>query len=193
MRLYKAFLDTNFNVLSYEDINTTELIFSRAEQSSFEIDSRSLREYIELNGFVTTYLKLDSMHEFVMYLDIDYKFHAIWDSDTSIHVTKQIREEMRDKLWNAINEKNPDKVHEYIQLYPGIVGEKNIVEGDTSYMFHKYIGGIWGSTNTDVISINRTDGVLHALKPGTSTITYVVDTGAGITTCFSKVIVKSKS
>ena len=192
MRLYKAFLNENYDVLDFEEPSDLETIFSRNERKEFEIDKKTLTEYIELSGYITAYRYNNKMDEYVMYLDIDHKFHTLWDNDTSIHVMDQIKRTMREELWEAVKNKDHDRVHDFIKIFPTIVGLKELEVGAITYVYHKYIGGMWDSSDPNVITVDRVAGTVKALKVGESTIKYVVDTGAGITTCFHKIKVIAK-
>ena len=190
MRLYKAFLNENYDVLDFEEPSEIETIYSRNDQKQFDVDTSTLKDYIELSGYMTAYRYSDRMDEYVMYLDIDHKFHTLWDNETSIHVTDQIKRTMREELWEAVKNKDHDRVHDFIKIFPSIVGLKELEVGAITYVYHKYVAGIWSSSDPNVVSIDRTAGTVKALKVGESVITYVVDTGAGITTCFHKIKVK---
>ena len=187
MRLYKAFLNENYDVLDYQEPSDIETIFSRNEQKQFEIDNKTLKEYIELSGYITVYRYVDRMDEYVMYLDIDHKFHTIWDNETSIHVTDQIKRTMREELWNVVKSKEDSNVKDFVKVFPPIIGLKELEVGDISYCYHKYVNGVWSSSNSDIVSIDKDSGVTKAIK---SIINYTVDTGYGITTCFLKIKVK---
>ena len=59
--------------------------------------------------------------------------------------------------------------------------------GEMTYLYHKNKGGIWESSNSDIISIDKYNGIIKGNNLGTATITYQVDTGYGMLTCFKKI------
>ena len=105
MRLYKATLNDNYDVISYEKPNKIESIFSTIDYISADIEMENIKEYIELVGYLTVHNEeKNSDIPYIMYLDLDYKFSNIWDGPTSIYVMKQIVENIRENLMFSILE-----------------------------------------------------------------------------------------
>jgi hypothetical protein len=69
----------------------------------------------------------------------------------------------------------------------GIFGVSELMMYETVYLSHKYKGGIWDSSNSDIVEIDKYSGKIFGKKMGESTITYTVDTGSGMLTCFKKI------
>jgi len=192
MRLYKAVLNDNYDVISYEKPNEIESVFSTLDYTSTDIDKETLKEYIELVGYLTVHNEEKNPDSpYIMYLDLDFKFNSIWDGPTSIYVTDQIIKDIRENLMFSILEEGMELEQrtEYIHFSEGIVGESEITEGDLTYVYHKYLNGIWSSSDPNVISVDKYNGVVRAKKVGKSTISYVVDSGTGILTCFKTIAV----
>lgn len=202
MRLYKAFLDDKYKVISYVSPSDSELIYSESQDMTYEIFYEDISDYIQLNGYMTVFLKEKKDNiSYCMFLDIDHKFSNVWDTETSIYVQDQILTDIRVKLIDAYfnDEYNGDKevidpeitVDKKRKLI-GIVGLSKIYVGDETYMYHRETGGIWGSSAPFVASIDRETGILEANSIGKTTISYVVDTESGTLTCFKTIEVLRK-
>ena len=198
MRLYKAFLDDKYKVISYVSPSDSELIYSESQDKTYEIFYEDISDYIQLNGYVTVSLKEKKDNiSYCMFLDIDHKFSNVWDTETSIYVQDQILTDIRVKLINAYFENedveviDPEVLQERRNMH-GIVGLSKMYVGDDSYMYHKQDGGIWGSSAPFIASIDSKTGILEANSIGKTTISYVVDTGGGILTCFKTIEILRK-
>ena len=190
MRMYKAFLDNDFNVVSYEEPSEIETIFSYKNQETFDVDLSILQEYLELNGYVTTYKMKGSDEDFVMYIDMDYNFHTIWDNETSIFVMNQIKQKQMEQIWEEI-EKNQGLKHDnfkgYIHTYPSIQGMSEFKVGEEIHLRHTIPNGIWQSSNDEIASIDRHTALIKAKKKGKAIISYIVDTGFGMASVFHQI------
>lgn len=190
MRLYKAMLNDNYDVISYEKPNEIESIFSTLDYTSVDINKSTIIEYIELVGYITVHNEEKNPDSpYIMYLDLDFKFSNIWDGPTSIYVTDQIIKDIRENLMFSILEEGMELEQrtEYIHFSEGIVGEPNITEGELTYVYHRYLNGIWDSSEPNIIEIDKNTGLIKAKKIGKSTISYVVDSGTGILTCYKTI------
>jgi len=191
MRIYKAIIDEDYNLVSYEEPKDDQTIFCRQKQYTFTIDLDTLKEYLEYNGYITTYKGPESMVDFVMYLDIDYKFHTIWNNDTSIFVLDQIKRKLREEMCEEMSKNGLEiKDKSYIHLFPSIVGPKELKVGDIVHLSHKSIHGLWESSNEDVATIDRHTGLVTTKIAGSVVMIYVCDTGLGITKSFHKITIK---
>lgn len=184
MRLYKALLNDNYEVLSYHMPDEIEKILSK-NNTIDNIPIESLLEYVELHGYVTVPLNEDKA-SYAMYLDIDYTFSTIWDSSTSIYVTDQIITSIRRNLIDAFFEDDEAFVGSNEGDRLGIIGEEKIFLNELTYMYHKFKGGIWESSNSEIAYIDK-NGLIKGKKLGKIEITYEVDTGQGILCCFKNI------
>jgi uncharacterized protein YjdB len=70
-----------------------------------------------------------------------------------------------------------------------ITGDSTVCKGSSSSLASLTLGGVWSSSDPAVATIDANTGVVSALSPGTSTITYSVTSGAGcsnsLTTTFT--------
>jgi hypothetical protein len=188
MRLYKANLNSQYEVISYVAPNEIEEVYSVRSNATYDICLEALYDYIELSGSMTFPLKdvKDNIF-YTMYVDIDHKF-INWEGKMINYVIDQIQYNIRQNIIdNFFHEDdsfidNSEK-HDTI----GIVGETEILLGDVTYLYHKNDGGLWESSNTDIVSIDKYNGIIKANKIGTATVTYQVDTGYGMLTCFKKI------
>jgi hypothetical protein len=190
MRIYKAFLDSDFNVLSYEEpTDEKETIFSYKSQDSFEVDLSILQEYLGLNGYVTTYKKKDSDEEFVMYLDSEYKFDTVWDNETSLYVLKQIKQKQREGVWKEMEKSGAksDDFKPYIHTFPGIEGMDIFKVGEKIHLKHNFRNGLWLCDNEKIAEVDRHTGLVKAKKTGKAIISFVADTGLGMVSVFHKI------
>jgi hypothetical protein len=190
MRLYKAFLDDKYRVISYVSPSDSELVYSESEDKTYEIFSEDISDYIELNGYITVPIKeRNNDISYCMFLDIDYTFSNVWDTETSIYVQDQILTDIRVKLIDAYFKDDYSEVidPEVKSELLGIIGLSKMYVGDESYMYHQYTGGVWESSSPYIASIDRQTGVIEANFAGKTTITYIVDSGAGILTCFKTI------
>lgn len=189
MRVYKAILDNDFNVLSYEEAKEKETIFSFKKQDSFDVELSIIEEYLQFGGFFTTYLKKDSEEDFVMYINLDHQFHTIWDNDTSIHVMNQIKQKEREAIWLQIEEQGikSDNFEGYISTFPPIQGLSDFKKGENIHLKHPVKNGLWSSSDENVAEIDRHTGMLKTKKIGNTVIAYVVDTGMGLANVFKKI------
>lgn len=184
MRLYKALLNDNYDVISYHMPDDVEKILSK-NNTIEKIPIESLLEYIEINGYVTVPLN-DEKASYAMYLDIDYTFSTIWDSSTSIYVTEQIISSIRRNLIDAFFEDDKFTGSEEEDRL-GIIGQNKIFLDELTYMFHKFKGGIWESSNSEIADIDKYNGLIKGKKLGKAEISYEVDTGQGILACFKNI------
>ena len=74
MRLYKANLNNNYNVISYVIPDEIETIYSIRQEETYDISLEAIQDYLELSGYITTIPKETSDISFVMFVDIDYNF-----------------------------------------------------------------------------------------------------------------------
>jgi hypothetical protein len=194
MRLYKAFLDDTYKVISYVSPSDSELVYSESKDKTYEIFSEHISDYIELNGYITVPVKEKKDISYCMFLDIDYTFSNVWDTETSIYVQDQILTDIRVKLIDAYFKDDYSEVidPEVKNEVLGIVGLSKMYVGDESYMYHRYTGGIWGSSAPFIASIDSQTGVLEANSIGKTSISYIVDTGGGILNCFKTIEVLRK-
>ncbi len=190
MRIYKAYLDNDFNVLSFEEPKEKETICNYSKKELFDVDLSILKDYIELNGYITTYKKLDSEDDFVMYLNTEHSFSTIWDNDTAIFVLKQIRRKELDEMWDNIEKEQgikPDTFKGYIHTYPSIQGINEFKVGEQIHLKHIVPNGLWLSDKEYIADIDRHTGLLKAKKIGRAIVSYVADTGFGLATVFHKI------
>ena len=183
MRLYKAYLDNDFKVSSCETVEDIETLISKDNNSKFNIDNKAIIEYLELLGYITVYRYDNRKDEFIMYLDIDFQFHKKWDNDTSIYVVNQIKRKNRELIAGL---PEPNYIHTNDN---GIIGEATIYKDTKTYLYHKFVGGVWNSSEPDIVSIDE-DGCIVAKQIGKSKISYIVDTGNGTLHCFKSITVK---
>jgi hypothetical protein len=194
MRLYKAFLDDTYKVISYVEPSDSELIYSERLNQTYEIFLEDISDYIKLNGYIT--VPSNDKGKYCMFLDIDHNFSNVWDTETSIYVQDQIVTDIRHKLIDAYFSNDEEKLEnipsdEMCKLQ-GIIGLSSIYVGDETYMYHRHSGGVWESSSSYIASIDRNTGILEANFPGKTTITYVVDTGCGILTCYKTIEILRK-
>ena len=195
MRLYKALLDDTYKVLSYVEPRPSELIYSERLEQAYDISLEAISDYIQLNGYITV-SAYDQVGTYFMFLDIDHNFSNVWDTETSIYVQDQILTDIRVKLIDAYfsddkTELEDISVEERRKL-EGIIGLSTMYVDDETYMYHKQSGGVWESSSSYIASIDRHTGILEANFPGKTTITYVVDTGNGILTCYKTIEILRK-
>jgi hypothetical protein len=191
MRLYKAFLDDKYKVISYVNPSDSELIYSESQDKTYEFLYKDISDYIELNGYITVSIK-EKTDLYCMFLDIDHKFSNIYDNETSIYVQDQILTDIRVKLIDAYFEDEEiidDKTKKDIV---GIVGLSKIYVGEETHMCHRNTGGIWESSSPYIATIDRQTGLLEANFIGKTTITYIVDDGVNITTCYKTIEILRK-
>ena len=167
MRLYKAFLNEEYEVLSYEELKDIEDVFCSKEDVSYKIPKDLLKDYVEMAGYITVHDKENKDKSYIMYLDIDYQFNGIWDTSTSIYVTDQIKKVIRDELMFSIIEEGFSEE----DISEGIIGESNIMLNEVTYVFHKYKGGIWNSNEPSIVEIDSKHGLIKGKKEGKSTHT----------------------
>jgi hypothetical protein len=60
----------------------------------------------------------------------------------------------------------------------GITGKEKIYLGETIWSYHKYKGGIWETSEPNIVEIDKYSGKIFGKNKGTSQITYIVDTGS---------------
>lgn len=196
MRIYKANLDDNYDVISYDIPSLTEKVYSVREDILYDISDEAIHDYLEIAGFITTPIKeVVDKSAYLMFIDIDHQFSSVWDNDTSIYVRDQIVRSIRQNLLDYIfaEEESFLGINDCENGEPnmGIVGEPEIFLDELTYVYHKYKGGVWDSSEEDIIKIDRHSGLIKGLKIGNSTVTYTVDSGAGILTCFKTITVKN--
>jgi len=191
MRLYKTAINNNNEVLSYVMPEQVEKIYSIRTDETYDISLEALLEYIELTGYVIfPYLNPVDDITSIVYVDIDYQFTP-WDKQAISYVTDQIHKCIRQKLIDVFFEdyeepflgKSDLEQHDLL----GITGEEKIFKNEITYLYHKYKGGIWESSNKHAVEIDRYSGIISGNNIGECTITYQVDTGAGILTCFKTI------
>lgn len=194
MRLYKAFLDDKYKVISYVEPSDSELIYSERLNQTYEIFLEAISDYIKLNGYITVPSKDEGLY--CMFLDIDHNFSNVWDTETSIYVQDQILTDIRHKLIDSYFSEDKKELEnisvEEKRKLEGIIGLSSMYVDDETYMYHKQPGGIWESSSSYIASIDRHTGILEANFPGKTTITYVVDTGDGILTCYKTIEILRK-
>jgi hypothetical protein len=189
MRLYKANLNSQYEVISYVAPNEIEEIYSVRSNATYDICLEALYDYIELSGSMTFPLKdVNDGIFYTMFVDIDHKFSR-WEDKMVSYVVDQIQYEIRQNIIdNFFHEEEPfvgknDLEDDTIS----IIGESEMLLGEMTYLYHKNKGGIWESSNSDIISIDKYNGIVKGNNLGTATITYQVDTGYGMLTCFKKI------
>lgn len=193
MRLYKAFLDDKYKVISYVNPSDSELIYSESQDKTYEFFCEDISDYIELNGYITVSLKEKTDILYCMFLNIDHKFSNIYDNETSIYVQDQILTDIRVKLIDAYFEDDEEIIDTKTKKdVVGIVGLSKIYVGDETLMYHRNTGGIWESSSPYIATIDRQTGFLEANFIGKTTITYVVDDGVNITTCYKTIQILRK-
>jgi len=189
MRLYKANLDNDFNLISYVMPNETETIYSVREEKTYDILHDDIYEYIEMFGYLYFPIESDDA-DYTMFIDIDHTYSTVWDNQTSIYVSDQIQSEIRKNLIDAFFDEDESFLgssEEKQKELLGITGNDKIYKDELTYLYHKCKGGIWESSNTDVLSIDKYSGVIKGKNIGKTTITYQVDTGSGMLTCFKNI------
>ena len=189
MRLYKANLNSQYELISYVAPNEIEEIYSVRSNATYDICLEALYDYIELTGSITFPLKeVEDSVFYTMFLNIDHKFSR-WEDKMVSYVVDQIQYEIRQNIIdNFFHEEEPfvgksDLEDDIIS----IIGESEMLLGEMTYLYHKNKGGIWESSNSDIISIDKYNGIIKGNNLGTATITYQVDTGYGMLTCFKKI------
>ena len=110
MRLYKAFLNENYDVLDFEEPSDLETIFSRNERKEFEIDKKTLTEYIELSGYITAYRYNNKMDE------LQIRLQQLEEENA------QLRNENKELLEKL--KKNDDSRKKYYEEHKDVVNEK---------------------------------------------------------------------
>ena len=68
MRLYKANLNNNYNVISYVIPDEIESIYSIRQEETYDISLEAIQDYLELSGYITTIPKETSDISFVMFV-----------------------------------------------------------------------------------------------------------------------------
>jgi hypothetical protein len=193
MNIYKAFLDKDFNVKSFEEPTDVVEVYSYKRNKKYNIELDSIKIYLELNGFLTTYKDEQEEEEFVMYLDSDYNFHTIWDNETSIFVLNQIKDRKREEIWKELQHNGFDSETEFkssLKTYPKILGVKEVKIGDINFLSHAMKNGIWSSHNNTVCQIDRLTGQIKGLEKGKAILSYTLDTGFDLFNVFHEIIVK---
>jgi hypothetical protein len=190
MRLYKANLNSQYEVISYVAPNEIEEVYSVRSNATYDICLESLYDYIELSGSMTFPLKdvKDNIF-YTMYVDIDHKF-TNWEGKMINYVIDQIQYSIRQNIIDNFfheDESFIGKSDLEEQNTIGIIGENEILLDKMTYLYHNNKGGIWESSNPDIVSIDKYNGIIKGNKLGTATITYQVDTGYGMLTCFKKI------
>jgi len=189
MRLYKANLDDNYEVLSYASPQETEEIYSVRKGETYDISYESIYEYVEMVGYIVFPLKesiKDVKH--TMYIDIDYNCLTTWDNEIFNHVSDTIVQDIRKNIIESFfSEDNDSYFNEDEDGLVGITGHKEIFQGEMTYLSHKYKGGIWESSDENIIEIDRDTGMMRGNRLGEVQISYEVDSGCGMLTCFKKV------
>lgn len=191
MRLYKANLNSQYEVISYVAPNEIEEIYSVRSNATYDICLEALYDYIELSGSMTFPLKdVNDGIFYTMFVDIDHNF-TTWEGKMITYVIDQIQYKIRQNLIDTFfNDDNDEQFISKSDLEDdiiSIIGESEILLGEMTYLYHKNKGGIWESSNSDIISIDKYNGIIKGNNLGTATITYQVDTGYGMLTCFKKI------
>ena len=191
MRLYKANLNNNYNVISYVIPDEIESIYSIRQEETYDISLEAIQDYLELSGYITTIPKETSDISFVMFVDIDYNFISNdrpWLENNGSYVKDQITSSIRKNLIDAFFDDEEAFVGSTdTEDMLGIVGQDKIFLNEMTYVFHKYKGGIWESDNPEIINIDKYTGVIKGKAIGKASITYQIDTGTDILICYKDI------
>ena len=190
MRVYKTSLNSNQDLISYVMPDEVEKIYSIRTGETYDIPFEDLYEYIEITGYLTlSYPIPKDGIAYTTYVDIDHKFKPIEAIHIS-HLVDQVYAGIRQNLIETFfaddsffTEKSDIDKEDLL----GIIGETKILKNETVYLHHKYKCGIWESSNTSIVEIDKYSGKIFGKNLGESTITYTVDTGSGILTCFKTI------
>ena len=191
MRVYKTLLNSNQDLISYVLPDEVEKIYSTKTGEMYDIPFEDLCEYIELCGYLTLLNLIPKEGiSYVIFIDIDHKFKP-WDVVNISHIVDQVHSGIRQNLIDAFfrdegmsfSEKSDVEQENMIE----ITGESTIIKNETIYLHHNYKGGIWESSNNNVIEIDKYSGKIFGKNIGESNITYNVDTGSGFLTCSKKI------
>lgn len=171
--------------------DTVEKIYSIRTGETYDIPFQDLCDYIEMVGYLTfAYAVPKDGIAYVTFVDIDHKFKP-WESLQISHVIDQVHSGIRQKLIDAFFEDYDEPFTEKSDIEQenllGILGEDEIILNETIFLSHKYKGGIWESSNSNSVEIDKYSGKIFGKNYGTSTITYTVDTGSGLLTCFKTI------
>lgn len=168
-----------------------EKIYSNETGLIYDIPFEDLYEYIEMVGFlgIKNSVPIDGITE-TIYVDIDRQFKP-WEKLSISIVVDQVHKEIRQKLLDAFfadddlpfTEKSDIDQEDLL----GITGKEKIYLDETIWLNHKYKGGIWESSETNIVEIDKYSGKIFGKNKGTSQITYIVDTGSGMLTCFKTI------
>ena len=154
-----------------------EKIYSIRTGETYDIPFEDLYEYIEITGYLTlSYPIPKDGIAYTTYVDIDHKFKPI----EAIHISHLV-----DQVYAGIRQNLIETF--FAEDLLGIIGETKILKNETVYLHHKYKCGIWESSNTSIVEIDKYSGKIFGKNLGESTITYTVDTGSGILTCFKTI------
>lgn len=191
MRVYKTLLNSNQDLISYVLPDEVEKIYSTKTGEIYDIPFEDLCEYIELCGYLTLINPIPKEGiSYVIFVDIDHKFKP-WDVVNISHIVDQVHSGIRQKLIDAFFQEEDIPFTEKSDIEQenmlGITGESIILKDETMYLYHNYKGGIWESSNTNIVEIDKYSGKIFGKNKGESTITYNVDTGSGFLTCFKKI------
>jgi hypothetical protein len=190
MRVYKTTLNSNNDLISYVMPNQIEDVYSIRSGTTYKIPYEDIYEYIELFGFlILPYAIPRDGIAYVSFLNIDYKVKP-WEIDVG-YIAEQVNSKIREKLLEEFfSEDDIETTTEQDEnaLY-GIIGEDDIMLNESIYLSHKYKCGVWES-NSDSILIDKNSGKIFGNKIGKATISYEVNTGYGMLTCFKTIEVK---
>jgi len=186
MRVYKTTLNSNNDLITYTMPEEIEDVYSIRSGSTYKIPYEDIYEYIELFGFlVLPYAMPKDGIAYVSFVDIDYQPKP-WEVDKVAYITEQVKVNIRNKLLEEFFPENETKDSNL----EGIIGNDYIELNELNFLSHKYKNGIWTS-NSDSIIIDKKTGKIFGNKIGIATISYEVNTGYGLMTCFKKIEVKN--
>ena len=191
MRVYKTTLNSNNDLITYTMPEEIEDVYSIRNGTTYKIPYEDIYEYIELFGFlILPYAIPKDGIAYVSFLNIDYQVKP-WEVDKVGYITEQVHAKIRAKLLEEFfseDEIETTTDEDEKELY-GIIGEDSIMLNESVYLSHKYKCGAWES-NSDAILIDRNSGKIFGNKIGKATISYEVNTGYGLLTCFKTIEVK---
>ena len=168
-----------------------EKIYSTETGLMYDIPFEDLYEYIEMVGFleIKNSVPVDGITE-TIYVDIDRKFKP-WEKSSISIVIDQVHREIRQKLLDAFFADDDLPFTEKSDIDQenllGITGKEKIYLDETIWLYHKYKGGIWDTSEPNIVEIDKYSGKIFGKNKGTSQITYIVDTGSGMLTCFKTI------
>lgn len=200
MNLYKAYLNNEYKLISYGIPDKIEAIpFS---ESTYDISFEDIRDYIELFGYIKIPYKLLNGISYLFYIDLDYNIIDPFGEQIVMYVSDQIKSRNRkkaiDELFHNLEEKEYEYDKEVVNNFlsedenRGIIGNDVMEVGNFTYLYHKIDGGEWFSSNSEILEIDKNNGLLYCKSTGIAVVTYKVNSNNGFLKCFKTIIINER-